>query len=124
MPDRFIEKSFLYLLCISLLLHLGVFAWFYYFPPVRPEAPKEPVFIDLQQMPELKQPPEQRQQETRRRSEQRTRVPTETAPRGDAPQELQAVEKQSAPSPQSSPAARPSAPDNLRSLPALRQPAC
>jgi protein TonB len=104
MPDRFIEKSFLYLLCISLLLHMGVFAWLYYFPPVRPEVPKEPVFIDLQQMPELKQPPEQRQQETRRRSEQLTRVPRETAPRGDAPQDLQAV----APSPQSSPTARPS----------------
>lgn len=102
MPDRFIEKSFLYLLCISLLLHMGVFAWLYYFPPVRPE-PKEPVFIDLQQMPELKQPPEQ---ETRRRSEQLARVPRETAPRGDAAQEFQAVEKQAA---QSSPAARPSA---------------
>ncbi len=41
------------MLCISLLLHLGVIAWLYFFPPVSP-APKEPVFIDLQQMPEPK----------------------------------------------------------------------
>jgi protein TonB len=105
MPDRFIEKSFLYLLCVSLLLHLGVFAGLYYFPPVRPEVPKEPVFIDLQQMPELKQPPEQHQQETRRLSEQRSRVTRESAPRGDAPQDVQAVNKQATPS-VSAPAAK------------------
>jgi periplasmic protein TonB len=99
MTDRYIEKSFLYLLCISLLLHLGVFAGLYYFPPSPPDHPKEPVFIDLQQMPELKQPQEQHQQETRRRSEQRVRVPAESAPRGDAPQDQQAIEKQTAPSP-------------------------
>lgn len=100
MTNRYIEKSFLYLLCISLLLHLGVFAGLYFFPPVTPELPKEPVFVDLQQMPEPKQPLEQRRMETRRRSEQRVRVPAESAPRGDAPQDLQAVEKQAAPSPE------------------------
>lgn len=104
MSDRYIEKSFFYLLGISLLLHLGVFAGLYYFPSPPPTTPKEPVFIDLQQMPELKQPPEQRQQETMRRSERRVRVPVESAPRGDAPKDLQAIKKQTAPSP----AARPS----------------
>jgi len=116
MPDRYIEKAFLYLLCISLILHLGVFAALYFYPSPPPAPPKEPVFIDLQQMPEPPQPPEQRQQETRRRSEQRVRVPAESAPRGDAPKDLQAVEKQAAPSPerQPSPAARP-----LRPTPAV-----
>jgi len=99
MTDRYIEKSFLYLLCISLLLHLGVFAGLYYFPPTSPEHPKEPVFIDLQQMEEPILPPEQRQQETKRRSEQRVRVPAESAPRGDAPKDQQVIEKQTAPSP-------------------------
>jgi protein TonB len=51
MSDRYIEKSFLYVLCISLVLHLGVFAALYFFPPSPPERPKEPVFIDLQNMP-------------------------------------------------------------------------
>jgi protein TonB len=110
MTDRYIEKSFLWLLCISLLLHLGVFAGLYYFPPAHPEPPKEPVFIDLQQMPELKQPLEPRQQETKRRSEQRNRVEREMAPRGDAPKDSLTVEKKSAPAGQPAPAARASQP--------------
>jgi protein TonB len=97
MPDRYIEKSFLFLLSISLLLHLGLFAGLYYFPPSPKEPPKEPVFIDLQQMPEQKQPPEQRQEETKRRSEQRVRVTKETAPRGESAKDLQPAVKQTAP---------------------------
>lgn len=97
MPDRYIEKSFLLLLCTSLLFHLGVFAGFYYFPHSAKEPPKEPVFIDLQQMPEVKRPPEQRQQDTRRRSEQRVRVTKESAPRGDAAKDSRAAKKQAAP---------------------------
>jgi protein TonB len=80
MADRYIEKSFLYLLVFSLLLHVGAGVLLYYLPQDRPK-PKEPVFIDLQQVPDLKaQPP--RQQETHRQSERRVRVPQETAPRG------------------------------------------
>jgi periplasmic protein TonB len=97
MSDRYIEKSFIYLLCISLLLHLAVFAGLYYYPASPPTPPKEPVFIDLQQMPEPIRPQEQRQQKTTRRSEQRVRVPRESAPRGNAPTDQQAVQKQSAP---------------------------
>ena len=106
MPDRYIEKSFLYLLGISLLLHAAVFAALYFFPPVQPEPPKEPVFIDLQQMPELKPQPAQRQQETQRRSEQRSRVEREMAPRGDAPKDSLTVEKNAVPPGKPAPAAR------------------
>ena len=85
MSDRYIEKSFLYLLVVSLLIHVGVFALLYYLPEAR-QRPKEPVFIDLQQMPELKhQPPTQ--QEVKRFSDQRMRVERETAPRGTSPRE-------------------------------------
>jgi protein TonB len=106
MPDSFIEKSFLYLLCVSLLLHLGVFVGLYYFPAAKPEPPKEPVFIDLQQMPEIKQPPEAHQQETKRLSEQRHRVTRESVPRGDASQDSRAVNKQ--PQSVAAPTAKPS----------------
>lgn len=82
MSDRYIEKSFLYLLVVSLLLHLGAFALLYYLPEARQAPPKEPVFIDLQQIPDLK-PQKPTQQEVKRFSEQRTRVERETAPRGD-----------------------------------------
>lgn len=96
MPDKYIEKKFLYLLCLSLLLHLGVFAALYYFPSSPPEPPKEPVFIDLQQMLEPKQPV-QRQLDTERRSDQRVRVTRESAPRGNAPKDNQTLKKQSVP---------------------------
>jgi len=82
MSDSSIEKSFLYLLVLSLLLHVGAGALLYYLPDARPPKAKEPVFIDLQQMPELKPPELPRQQETRRQADQRVRVPRETAPRG------------------------------------------
>jgi protein TonB len=93
MTDRYIEKSFIYLLCFSILIHIGVIAVFVYYPPSASELPKEPVFIDLQQMSEIKQMPENRQQETKRRSEQRIRVEKESAPLGDSPKDVQAIEK-------------------------------
>ena len=84
MSDSSIEKSFLYLLLLSLMLHAGVVALLYYLPAAKPPPPKEPVFIDLQQVPDLKAQQQPRQQETPRQSESRARVPRETAPRGRA----------------------------------------
>lgn len=84
MSDKFIEKSFLYLLLFSLLLHSAVIALFLYLPVTETPPPKEPVFIDLQQMPELKSGPRPPQPEAKRHSEQRMRVERETAPRGNA----------------------------------------
>jgi protein TonB len=94
MNNRYIEKSFIPVLCISLVLHMGVFAALYFFPQSQPEPLKEAVFIDLQPLPEVTQPIEQRQQETRRRSEQRVRVPRESAPRGDAVRDAETLRKQ------------------------------
>jgi len=51
MSDNSIEKSFLYLLAFSLLLHVGVGALLYYLPETKRPLPKEPVFIDLQSIP-------------------------------------------------------------------------
>lgn len=109
MPDRPIEKSFLLLMVASLLLHIGGFAALYYWPQNQPEAPKEPVFIDLQQMPELKPPVRPRQQEARRWSEQRVRVERETAPRGRSARDSQPPAQQARPQ-QERPAAKPSLP--------------
>lgn len=91
MSEQYIEKSFLYLVVVSLLLHAGVFAVLYYLPQSRQEPPKEPVFLNLQNMTELKQPTLPRQQETRRQSERRVRVPRESAPRGDSAHDNQAA---------------------------------
>ena len=81
MSNRYIEKSFVYLLVISLLLHIAGLAFLYYLPAKQPPPPKEPVFVDLQQMPELKtqEPPKK---QAPRISDQRKRVNKEVAPRG------------------------------------------
>jgi len=110
MPDRPIEKSFLLLMVASLLLHIGGFAALYYWPQDQPEAPKEPVFIDLQQMPELKSPVRPRQQEARRWSEQRVRVERETAPRGRSARDSQPPAQQARPQQERPAAAKPSLP--------------
>jgi protein TonB len=82
MSDRYIEKTFLFLLVISLLLHIGVGTLLYYLPTKTPPPPKEPVFVDLQQVPDMKPQEQPRQQETQRHAERRVHVPRETAPRG------------------------------------------
>jgi len=51
MSDSSIEKSFLYLLVLSILLHAGAGALLLYLPDTRPPKPKEPVYIDLQTAP-------------------------------------------------------------------------
>ncbi|MDD2581387.1 MAG: TonB family protein [Desulfuromonadaceae bacterium] len=107
MNDRYIEKKFIYLLFLSLILHIGAFAALYYFSASPPERPKEPVFMDLQQMQEPKPSVAQHQQETKRRSEQRVRVPRESAPRGDAAQDLQALKKRTATSTERQPSPAP-----------------
>jgi protein TonB len=109
MSDRYVEKAFLVLLVISLLLHVGVGALLYYLPAKKPPVPKEAVFIDLQQMPELKPQTPVVQQDVQRQSEQKKRVPRETAPRGldavntDAPGPKAADMRKPRPAQQASP---------------------
>ncbi|HIJ95991.1 MAG TPA: TonB family protein [Desulfuromonadales bacterium] len=106
MSDRYIEKSILLFAIVSLLLHLGIFAGFYYYPQPAPSPHKEPVFIDLQPTPEPMPPKKPQQNETMRRSEQQVRVPREMAPRGDASRDNQAVQRPRQPQqPQRQPAA-------------------
>jgi protein TonB len=82
MSDNSVEKSFLFLVVLSLVLHAGVIALLYYAPTAKPPQPKDPVFIDLQQIPELQAPQQPRQQETHRQADRQVRVEREMAPRG------------------------------------------
>ncbi|MEI6306082.1 MAG: TonB family protein [Deltaproteobacteria bacterium] len=96
MPNKYIEKPFLYLIVVSLLLHIGIFAIVRYLPETRKEPPSEPVFIDLQQIPAVKQQ-KPVEQEVKRSSDQRIRVERESAPLGDSLHETApAVPRQSA----------------------------
>ena len=83
-----LDTSFLFLLGISVILHLALFAGLYYAPHPEEVPPQEPTFIDLQTMPTLRQPPEKNQQETKRLAEERSRVAAERAPRGDSALDL------------------------------------
>lgn len=120
MSDRYIEKVFIYLLVISMALHVGIFALIYYLPQEQQPPPKEPVFIDLQPVPEPKPQVTPRQQETKRFSEQRRRVPKEMAPRGEAPRDSFGPVRQPAPRPQPREAQRqapPAAPSKRQEAP-------
>lgn len=80
--DQYVEKAFLYLLLISIALHVAGFVTLYFWPKEQQQQQiSEPNFIDLQDMTELKPPPQQQQPEKVRPSDRRQRVVKETAPR-------------------------------------------
>jgi protein TonB len=81
MADSSVEKIFLYLVGLSLLLHLAVFALIYYLPERKPPLKQEPYMVDLREMPDIPPTPP-RQDEAKRLSDQRRRVERETAPKG------------------------------------------
>ncbi len=81
MTDSSVEKIFLYLVGLSLLLHCAVFALFYYLPQEKPPQKTEPYMVDLREMPEVPPTPTPRE-EVKRLSNERRRVKQETAPKG------------------------------------------
>jgi protein TonB len=86
MSDKYIEKAFIYLLVISVALHIGLFALIYYLPHEQQPPPKEPVFLDLQNMPALKpQPSARARHEATRAPAQPTQVKREPAPPNKSP---------------------------------------
>lgn len=85
MSDRYVEKSFLYLVALSLLLHAGLFALIILFPQAKPVLRQEPIMVDLEDIPDLRQTPAPADpgREARRHAEQPRRVTRETAPKGE-----------------------------------------
>jgi len=123
--DQYVEKGFLYLLVLSLVLHLVGFTLVYFWPKQPPQL-SEPTFIDLQDMHELKTVPQDNRQQARP-SDQRRRVIRETAPRGDMratrPSQTPATGPAGPSSRPSTPAARPDSPSSSASELVRRQPA-
>ncbi|AJE03970.1 TonB family protein [Geobacter pickeringii] len=87
MSDRYVEKSFLYLLAFSLLLHVALFAAFIFLPERKVEVRQEPVMIDLEDLPDLKETPAPTERPARRQAERRERVQREMAPKGEREQD-------------------------------------
>ena len=89
MTDRYVEKRFLYLLIVSLLLHGAVIAILQLVPKEKQSTGSEPLMVDLQDLPELKNPaPAGPEPQVRRKAEQRQRVAREMAPKGEAARDL------------------------------------
>jgi protein TonB len=80
---NYIEKSLLYFLAFSLLLHGLLFAVIIYLPQEKKAARPEPIMVELQDLPPGRVTPAEEKKETRRIAEERRRVVRETAPRGE-----------------------------------------
>ncbi|WP_298438473.1 TonB family protein [Geobacter sp.] len=87
MSDRYVEKSFLYLLAFSLLLHAALFTAIIFLPERKAEVRQEPVMIDLEDLPELPAKPVPAERQARRQAERRERVQRELAPKGEREQD-------------------------------------
>jgi periplasmic protein TonB len=76
-----IEKNFIYLVALSLVLHLLLAAIFASLPEQQRPLSPEPIMVDLQDLPAAK-PQVTSPDDVNRLDEQRRRVPREMAPRG------------------------------------------
>lgn len=114
MSDNYVEKNFLYLLALSLLLHVGLFALIASLPEKKPVTQPAPIMVDLENLPELQHAPQPPHNETeaKRQAAHYQRVPREMAPKGTAERDRLA----SLP-PVARPAPRPTAPTTPRPAP-------
>lgn len=85
MADRYVEKSFLYLLVLSLLFHLAAFIVLTRMPREELQSAQEPTMVDLAEIPDLPPPekkPPQPEPQAKRHAEKAQRVIKEMAPKG------------------------------------------
>ncbi|MRR07636.1 MAG: energy transducer TonB [Deltaproteobacteria bacterium] len=87
MSDKYIEKTFLYFVALSLLLHAMVGTVLYLLPEKKREMKPEPYMVELTDLPELQQKTEQKVK-PKRLDETRRNVVRETAPKGDMSRDL------------------------------------
>ncbi|MGD0844910.1 MAG: TonB family protein [Geobacteraceae bacterium] len=81
--DKYIEKTFLYLLALSFLLHVALFALTSYLPQEKKVAKTEPIMVDLQELPPSMESPSREEKEVKRAAKEKRRVVRETAPKGE-----------------------------------------
>ncbi|MCM2359670.1 MAG: TonB family protein [Geobacteraceae bacterium] len=83
MSDKYVEKTFLYLVVLSVLLHTALFLIIIYLPQEKKVFRQEPYMVELRDLPPTLEPAAKEKKEVRRLDEQRRRVARETAPRGE-----------------------------------------
>lgn len=87
MSDKYVEKTFLYLVVLSVLLHTALFLILIYLPQEKKVFRQEPYMVELQDLPLTQEAPAKEKKEVRRLDEQRRRVARETAPKGEMERE-------------------------------------
>jgi len=85
--ESYIEKTFLYLLALSLLLHAVLFTFMIFFPQEKRVAKEEPVMVELQDLPPGMEAPAREKKEVKRFAGQKRRVAREKAPKGEMERE-------------------------------------
>jgi periplasmic protein TonB len=90
MSDRYVEKNFLYLLVLSVLLHLAVYQLIQLIPEEKPKHAQETTIVDLTDLPKVPEQPAlhpelpEKKQQVKRYAEKRQRVAKQVAPKGEA----------------------------------------
>lgn len=87
MTDKYIEKTFLYLVAVSVFLHAALFLLIINLPQEKKVIRQEPYMVELQDLPPSPEPPAKVEKEIRRLGEERRRVARETAPKGEMERE-------------------------------------
>jgi protein TonB len=82
MSEKYIEKNFLYLIILSVLLHTVLFVLLLNMPQEKAAPVTEPLMVDLDGIPTLP-PPEMPAQPVERYAETKQRVEKEIAPKGE-----------------------------------------
>jgi protein TonB len=85
--EKYIEKTFLYLLALSFLLHAALFMVIIFLPQEKKVAKEEPVMVDLQDLPPTMEAPAKGKKEVKRLAEEKRRVAREQAPKGEMERE-------------------------------------
>ena len=103
MSDKYVEKTFLWLVLLSILLHAAFLAIIVYFPEEAKPLRQEPYMVDLQDLPPQREKTVRPEQEVRRLDDRQRRVIRETAPKG----EMEKEKASAAPRPEVAPAPQP-----------------
>jgi periplasmic protein TonB len=88
MTDKYVEKTFLYLIALSVLFHLTVFALVVSLNPEKAKPAQEPTMVDLTDLPKFPAAPRVRKPDTKSAAIKPQRSNRETAPKESRRAEL------------------------------------
>ncbi|HET6421568.1 MAG TPA: TonB family protein [Geobacteraceae bacterium] len=85
MNDQYIEKTFIYLVVLSIIIHVAVYYLFDFLPDIKSKIKPEPYMVELEDLPQLNNVKPSPDKGVNRKSDKRIRVKKEIAPKGRMP---------------------------------------